>query len=139
MKINVAVTVALVLAVSGCGGNDDGEPVDLRPENVVGTWQGDPGRTFVFTGDGTFTATDLPARMFDTPDPEGAAIDGSGLWRLSSPIEDPEKRRSVVHLNFRLLAGKDVNSSGPSLDARGERLFFFYDGGWYAYAKLPPA
>ncbi|MBO3741945.1 hypothetical protein [Actinoplanes flavus] len=140
---------AVLVILSGCGMcealADYGDRVDLRHASVVGAWSSDPGRTFTFADDGTFTATHLPIEVVgrfvpDKFDHRREDIDGAGSWRITTPSEDPRGAQSEIHLKFRRIADGEVDTSGPDLTALRQddgvtRLYFFYSGGWFAYRK----
>ncbi|GHJ45963.1 hypothetical protein Cs7R123_33050 [Catellatospora sp. TT07R-123] len=124
---------------------DYGDPADLRPADLVGTWSNVDGGNLVFTADGRFTAVKLPYerfRDFLSHDFAGQ-VDGSGTWKLrSSQTGGPMNK---VDLDFGQLADEPEARVGDSVDAlvqdgKTYLVFFFVgDGGnsWRAYAKTP--
>ena len=126
---------------------DYGDPVDMRPADLVGTWVSGKDRSIVFDEDGTFAASNLPYELFDEFVPEGFnpadQLDGCGTWSLEVPISASHDRKSKVALSFDRLAGTEVASAGPSPSALRQDgvvyLIFFYVGSggnsWTAYHK----
>lgn len=147
----VLIYTAVLIVIGACSFGetmaDYGDPVDMRPADLVGTWNSGTDRSIVFSEDGTFTASNLPYEAFDDFVPDefipGSQVDGSGTWTLVSPATKPDGPASTVALSFQRLAGSKVRSAGPNLSALRQDdvvyLVFFYvgDGGnsWTAYRK----
>lgn len=146
----VALVVAAVVA-AGCSLGevlaDDGDPVDLRAADVVGTWRAGPKRVFTFDDQGGFTAEWLPYDMFDEFLPAGfeasANITGSGTWEVRAPFQNPDGPSSRVALTIEELAGLRTGKGSFELTAVRQdgpvRLIFNYVGpggnSWTAYEK----
>lgn len=150
MRRLIALLLAAVVA-AGCSLGevlaDHGDPVDMRPADLVGTWRGGTQRVITFAEDGGFTAGWLPYEEFDEFLPvdfdPAANVTGSGIWALRPPFENPDGPASTVALSFHELAGAR-NGSGAfehSALRQGGRvlLFFFYVGpggnSWTAYER----
>ncbi|MCW3816595.1 hypothetical protein ONA91_19295 [Micromonospora sp. DR5-3] len=150
MRRVLALFVAAVVA-AGCSLGevlaDDGDPVDLRPADVVGTWRSGAQRVITFDDHGGFTAEWLPYGVFDDFLPIGADRDanitGSGTWALGRPEQNPDGPSSAVRLTFLELAGTRNGQGSFGLSALRQdgrvRLLFFYVGpggnSWTAYEK----
>jgi hypothetical protein len=127
---------------------DYGDPVDMQPSDLVGSWRSGQHRTITFDEDGTFTAAHLPYEVFDEFLPVGfdpaRNIIGSGTWSLEAPDENPDGPRSTVALSIEL--ADKLGVIGVELSALRQDgtvfLFFFYvgEGGnsWTAYQKCTP-
>jgi hypothetical protein len=154
MKRVLAYLTILIVA-AGCGLGealaDYGDPVDMRPADLVGKWHGGSTRSIVFDESGTFSASNLPYAAFDdfVPsdfDPARERLDGSGTWTLEASPQHPDGPKAIVALSYRRLAGQEVAAGGPDLTALRQdgvvSLVFFYvsDGGnsWTAYQKCTP-
>ena len=151
MRRAVAYLAILIVAGACAMGEilaDYGDPVDMRPTDLVGTWVSGKSRAIVFDEDGTFAASDLPYEVFDEFVPNGFdpadQLDGSGTWSLETPIGASHGRKSHVHLRFDRLADTSAALGGPDLSALRQDegvvyLVFFYVGsggnGWCAYHK----
>lgn len=136
--------LAIALVIVGCsfGGElqSAGDPQDMTPSSLAGTWREGTDRYFTFNEDGTFAAIDLPPAPFKDDlksmgvDPAHSRIDGSGTWTLlADPNAGSPPPRSVVDLRFDHLAGQATFFSGPYLNAvrAGDGkvyLVFFYLG-----------
>ncbi|MBV1849607.1 hypothetical protein [Catellatospora tritici] len=148
MRRILALVAALVIG-GGCTLGeltaDYGEPADLRPADLVGTWSNADGGDLVFTADGKFTATKLPYEAFKNFLPDGftGQVDGGGTWELRSARSGGPD--SVVGLDFGPLAGQADARLGQSVDAlvqdgKTYLVFFFVGAGgnsWHAYGKTP--
>ena len=134
----IGAYLATLLLIAGCTMGelwaDQGDPIDLRPGDLTGTWHSTPDREITFAADGTFTATNLPTEAFSNFAIPPGPLDGSGTWSVDT---------SEVALVYRLLADTEVRMSGPNLTALRENnvdnLYFFYVGAggnsWTAYQK----
>lgn len=157
MRRLIALLVAAVVA-AGCSLGevlaDYGDPVDMRPADLIGTWRSGPHRVITFAENGGFTAEWLPYDEFADFLPvdfdPAANVTGSGTWTLPPPFENPDGLASRVTLSFRELAGMRSGSGAFELSAlrQGGRvhLVFFYVGpggnSWTAYEKCeecPPS
>jgi hypothetical protein len=146
--------LATALVIVGCSFGeelqDPGDPVDMTPTSLAGTWHGGIQRFITFADNGTFTAVDLPSPPFDDYlksigfDPAHHRLDGSGTWTLlGTPNGGSPAPRSTVHLRFDNLAGQSTFFDGPDLSALrpGDGmvyLVFFYvgdDNGTTGYLK----
>lgn len=142
--------VLAVIVTAGCALGeilaDYGEPVDMRPSDLVGTWRSGPQRTMTFHENGTFTANDLPYEYFDPFLPvefdATLPVDGAGTWRLEPPLENPEGPRSSVELSIELTAKPGrigVEMSALRQDDDRIFLYFFYVGSggnsWTSYER----
>ncbi|MGW5670074.1 hypothetical protein [Micromonospora sp. NPDC003776] len=146
----IALLLAAVVA-AGCSLGevlaDDGDPVDLRAADVVGTWRAGPQRVITFDDQGGFTAEWLPYDMFDEFLPigldAGANITGSGTWAVRTPYLNPDGPSSHVALTMEELAGLRKGKGSFELTALRQdgrvRLLFYYVGpggnSWTAYEK----
>ncbi|GIH07836.1 hypothetical protein Rhe02_59030 [Rhizocola hellebori] len=140
-RVLAYTTILIVMSACALGElwADYGDPVDMKPADLIGTWTSGTDRSIVFGEDGTFTASNLPYEAFDDFVPDDfdptSQIDGSGTWALESP--------GTVALSFLRLAGSDIRSAGPSPNALRQDdivyLVFFYVGtggnSWTAYLK----
>jgi hypothetical protein len=135
--------LSVVLVVLGCSFGeelqDPGDPVDMTPSSLAGTWHGGTQRFITFQPDGTFSAVNLPVPPFQDAvgrgfDPKHDRLDGAGTWALPDPPVGPSPRvHSTVHLSFDHLAGRRVYFDGPDLAALrpgdgNVYLVFFYVG-----------
>jgi hypothetical protein len=146
MRRSAAIVVAAVVA-AGCAFAevlaDYGDPVDMRSEDLVGTWfsgtSSSSPRIVTFEIDGTFVATDLPEKRFgrhsaDDRDP----IDGRGSWELRPPARDPDGPATIVALSFEVLGGVDTRFEDHLVAAEFDGvvlLVFWFEDGYTVYAK----
>ncbi|MFG2058117.1 hypothetical protein ACGFI9_29260 [Micromonospora sp. NPDC048930] len=146
----IALLLAAVVA-AGCSLGevlaDYGDPVDLRPADVVGTWRSGPQRVITFDDQGGFTAEWLPYDVFDEFLPVGlerdANVTGAGTWAVRAPFGNPDGPSSRVALTVEELAGTRTGKGSFELTALRQdgpvRLLFFYVGpggnSWTAYEK----
>lgn len=119
---------------------DYGDPVELKPEDLVGVWvSGSSGRAIAFTEDGAFIATDLPRYFVEFALPDSPAsyqagpIDGFGTWAIDG---------ASVELTFERLAGVELRGSidVDTMRQDGRVFLLFYSaggGGWVTYGKAP--
>lgn len=150
----LALLATLVVAAACTMGEilrDYGDPVDMQPSDLVGTWYSNSGsggsgsRLFRFEEDGSFSATDLPESEYGSFLPPGAdataPIDGEGTWSLEPPRRDPDGPTATVDLRFSQLAGRPAAGSThlSALRQDGTVFLVMFDAGdgygWFAYQK----
>jgi hypothetical protein len=154
-RILAYLAIALVLGACAIGEvlENDGDPVDMHPVDLVGTWYSptDSGsaRLMTFRNNGVFSATNLPYAAFEEDvrrdfDPGVDRLDGSGSWSLVRPPGQSAGPTSEIELDFQKLDGVTVASAGPNLSALRQSngkvlLFFFYVGqggnSWTSYER----
>jgi hypothetical protein len=123
----VLALLAILVVGAGCALGevlqDPGDPVDLTPSTLAGTWHGGTQRFITFKEDGSFSAIDFPATpMRDFLNSIGFdatrdAVDGSGTWTLGGRPEDSSSPQATVHLVFTQIAGVSSKAGGPDLNA----------------------
>jgi hypothetical protein len=103
----MAVAIVFVGWLTGCSFGDIANgplPVDVTDEQITGTWHGSDGAgTFVFSANGTVSATDLPSKaMGEDADKarQGRRWSGTGHWRITYPPGGDPKQRNIVELSF---------------------------------------
>jgi hypothetical protein len=150
-RVLVYLAIVFVLGCSfGEELQDPGDPVDMTPSTLAGTWHGGTERFITFREDGTFSAINLPSAPFHDFlnridfDPARRRLDGSGTWTLGGLSGRSTGPQATVHLSFDLLAGVPAYYDGPDLSALrpGDGkvyLVFFYVGdqgnSWTGYLK----
>jgi hypothetical protein len=140
-RVLTFLAIALVIAACSFGEElrDPGDPVELSPATLAGTWHGGTQRFITFDEDGTFSAINLPSPPFQDFlnsvdfDPTRQRLDGSGTWTLRRSGGQAAGPLSTVHLSFGNLAGVRTTFDGPDLSALrpGDGkvyLVFFYVG-----------
>lgn len=136
----MALLAALVVA-AGCSLGealqDPGDPVDMTPATIAGTWHAGTQRFITFDEDGTFTALNLPPDLFKNPpgaaDPAAPPIDASGRYTLGFLSNATTGPHASVELNIEHRTGADIVRGSAELTALrpGDGqvyLVFFYVG-----------
>jgi hypothetical protein len=149
----VLAFVAILVVIAGCSIGealqDPGDPVDMTPSTLAGTWHGGTQRFITFREDGTFTAINLPTAPFADYlnstgfDPGRQRLDGSGTWTLETLSGQSAQPHASVRLSFDQLAGAPTRYSGPILsalrpeDGKVYLVMFYVDQGnsWTGYLK----
>ncbi|MFU8854779.1 hypothetical protein ACNAW0_28000 [Micromonospora sp. SL1-18] len=150
MRRMIALLLAAVVA-AGCSLGevlaDYGDPVDMRADDLVGTWRSGAQSVITFDDHDNFTAEWLPYDVFDEFLPldvdRDANITGSGTWAVRAPYQNPDGPSSKVALTVEELAGMQTGKGSFELAALRQdgqvRLLFFYVGpggnSWTAYEK----
>lgn len=120
--------LAVALVIAGCSFGDElqsaGDPQDMTPSSLAGTWHEGTQRFITFDENGTFSAVDLPPAPFADDlrsmgvDTAHSRVDGSGTWTLlGNPNGGSPPPRSTVDLRFDHLAGHETFFTGPYLNA----------------------
>jgi hypothetical protein len=150
MRRILAYAVILIVAGACTLGEimtDYGDPADMSPADLAGTWHGGAQRWIIFKDDETFIAKELPYEAVSSfvPkgfDPSSQMLNGSGTWSLEAPDNASHERKSSVRLSFERLADTD-NRFGYSMDALRQddgvvSLFLFHGGRshFVAYRKF---
>ena len=141
----VLAWLAILVVIAGCGIGealqDPGDPVDMTPSTLAGTWHGGTERFITFREDGTFSAINLPYALFKNDfdsgsHPASQKVDGTGTWALVGTAGRPDSPRSNVHLDFEQLTGASHRIASIELNAlRPEDgkvylvVFYIGDGG----------
>jgi hypothetical protein len=71
--------------------SDHGDPVELQPSDLVGTWQSGQRRTIVSPEDGTLCPLTCRSRCsmssYQVISIRQDRLDGSGTWKLKAPAK----------------------------------------------------
>jgi hypothetical protein len=133
--------LAVLVVAAGCALGealqDPGDPVDMTTATIAGTWHAGTQRFITFNDNGTFTALNLPADMFEdslgSPDPAAPPIDASGRYTLGFLSNATAGPHAIVELSIEHHTRADIVRGSAELDALrpGDGqvyLVFFYVG-----------
>jgi hypothetical protein len=124
---------------------DPGDPVEMTPESLAGTWHAGTEGFITFSEDGTFTAINLPSPPFRDFlndrhfDPTQHRLDGSGTWTIEANTNEPDSPHATVSLIFDNLAGGPARVGGPNLhglrpgDGKAYLVMFYSGDGGNSY------
>ncbi len=135
MRTLLAVAVAALLSACSMGDIANGpSPVNVTVEQITGAWDGhDNAGTFTFAADGTLTASDLPADALPPIEPT-QRWSCTGIWRITSPLDNGGDQRNMVRLGLWGLAGVD-GGHGEWMSASKQHHVIVLTMGNYWYTK----
>jgi hypothetical protein len=114
-KIMQILGIAFMCVFQGCSGSG------VTHEEIIGVWIAEDGGEFLFNGDGTFAARNLPGRkVFKIEKYKEKIFSESGTWKI---VNTSGKQWTEIALEFDNSDSLEGGFSGLKLNISGTGIF----------------